>query len=156
MTNIISQLDPQVIIIIILGVASTAQFFLIRKIGIVSRSYARMTVAKARILADGKITLEDQDIIPFVQDTFAFMTELENLTQYITGLIINHPSTGWIKGYGPQIAAVERAIVNELTKDDGQNVTTQVISKPVPAPVTPPVPTTEQLAQPVSTPPAGA
>jgi hypothetical protein len=151
MTETLS-LDPQVIIILILGLVSTAQFYVIRRIGNVSRSYARMTVAKARILADGKITLEDPDIIPFVQDTFAFMTAIENLTQYITGLIINHPSTGWIKGYAPQIAAVEERVINELAKDDGQNVTPQVIPEPVQPPTAPPVPTPEQPAQPVSTP----
>ena len=149
MTDIISLFDPQIILIIILGLIAGTETILILRVGNIARAYARMTVKRTRIQADGKITLDDPDIIPFVQETFAFMTELENVFHYITGYILNHPSTGWIKGYATQLNSVGEVILKELSREEVTDVTLQ--SNPGQQTVPPP----EQPAQPVS-PPAGA
>ena len=111
-------IDPQVIAIIILALIAACQFVIIIKAGNILRSYAKLLVMKARITSDGTITLADADILNFVQETIDLMNELENLFHYITGYILNHPSTGWIKGYAPKIQAVGGAIIDQIAKEE--------------------------------------
>lgn len=128
MTDISSILpiDPQVIAIIILALISACQFVIIIKAGNILRSYAKMMVMKTRITSDGTITLADADILPFVQETIDLMNELESLFHYITGYIINHPSTGWIKGYAPKIQAVGSAIMEQIAKEEPEPTAEQI------------------------------
>lgn len=125
MTGFILPFAPEFIITIIFGIVAVSEFFLLVKVGNIARSYAKMTVRKTRIQADGKITLDEPDIIPFIEETFRFMTELESVVHYITGYILNHPSTGWIKGYEPQLISVQNAVFKELAKEEGNDITLQ-------------------------------
>ena len=143
MTETLSLLDPRMMALIILGLFAALEFAIIVKITNIARAYAKMTVSKARILSDGKITLDEPDVLPFIEETFRFMAELESLVHYLTGYILNHPSTGWIKGYAPQLIAVEGAVFQELIKDE---------DLPKSDPIqTPPATIPEQPALPVST-----
>lgn len=111
-------IDPKLIAIIILFVISCLQFVIIIKAGNILRSYSKMLVMKGRITADGTVTLADEDIVPFVKETISLMNELESLLKYVTGYILNHPSTGWFKGYIPQAEAIGEAIIQELAKEE--------------------------------------
>lgn len=111
-------IDPKLIAIIILFVISCLQFVIIIKAGNILRSYSKMLVMKGRITADGTVTLADEDIVPFVKETISLMNELESLLKYVTGYILNHPSTGWFKAYIPQAEAIGEAIIQELAKEE--------------------------------------
>jgi hypothetical protein len=124
MTEITSILsNPNIIAVLIVSLLGNCYFFgIIYKVRSILKTYAKMTVARSRITADNKITIDDPDIIPFVEDTFTLMGDIENVLHWITGYILNHPSTGWIKGYAPQLIAVEGAVFQELIKDDDLNI----------------------------------
>ncbi len=107
-------IDPAWIGTIIAGLLAGIFYWKLRSVVNISRNYARMTVAKSRIQADGVITLSEPDIPEFVSATFEFMDELEAALSWVSGYIINHPSTGWIKAYAPGIAAVTKSTVKEL------------------------------------------
>ena len=129
MTDIstIVNLDPQIVAIIILALIAGCQLIIIIKAGNILRSYAKMMVMKTRITSDGTITLADADILKFVQETIDLMNELESLFHYITGYILNHPSTGWIKGYAPKIQAVGQAVIEQIAKEEKPEPTSEQI-----------------------------
>jgi hypothetical protein len=133
-------LPPEMIAIIILGLFSGIELVIIVKVGNVLRAYAKMLVMKTRIMSDGAITLEDADLLPFVKSTIDLMNELEGILHIITGYILNHPSTGWIKAYVPEVQGVVDAAVQQLANEEAKNTATQVLAQ-----------TVEQPTQPVST-----
>ncbi|MDD1729834.1 MAG: hypothetical protein LUQ50_12280 [Methanospirillum sp.] len=143
----ILNLNPVLIAALLLGLIAGIEFVIIVKIRNIARSYSRMLVMKGKIMADGTVTLDEPDIIPFVQETICLMNQLENLLHYIAGYILNHPSTGWFKGYVPKVEAVVNAAVQQLASEE--------VTENVAEPSTSTVPTPEQPAQPVSI-PAGA
>jgi len=114
--------DPAFYAFVIVTIISAIQFSIIRKITSICRTYAKLTVARARITADGEITLDDPDIIPFVNDSICLMEDLEEILHWMTGYIINHPSTGWIKGYAPRIKDITDATIAELATTTDQPV----------------------------------
>jgi|GEM_PF-6450319 len=114
----------------------------------VLKTYAKMTVERARITEDGQITIDDPDIIPFVKDTFSLMADIEALLHWITGYILNHPSTGWIKGYVPYTTLVVNSAMDGLEKP--QEIQNDV--RTFDPATQPAAQTIDQPAQPVSTP----
>ena len=118
-TDMITLLDnPSFIAFIIVGFIASVEFGLIVRIRNICRTYSKMMVLKGKILADGDITLDDADIIPFVKDTVSLMEQLEAITHWIWGYILNHPSTGWFRAYAPKLEAINDSVIEQLAKDD--------------------------------------
>lgn len=131
-------LDPAWISTTVLGFIALIECVLLLKVMGVLRAFAKMYVLYTRITSDRKVVLNEPDIPAFVDASMAMLEQMEGLLSWLFGYIVNHPSTGWIAGYGPQIKTGVNAAVQQLAKEapDSQYTVETVTSEPITKPQT--------------------
>lgn len=112
-------LDPAWIVVTILGLIAMIECILLIKVMGILRTFSKMVVLKSRITADGRILLNEPDIPEFIGSTMTMIRQVQDLLSWVFGYLIDHPSTGWIKGYEPQIRSGVDAAIQQLATEAG-------------------------------------
>lgn len=95
---------------VILGSLATGLFWKMKTVGKILRSYAQWHVSTAKVMADGKWTIDEPSMPEYIEKSMEFQQELEDAGRRIFGYTLNHFSTGWPKGYLPSETDIRKGI----------------------------------------------